>query len=482
MMQPVETERGGSATLFWLARFWGLVAVFYFLDKNSWFQGTLVAPYARISTRLAGLGLSLIGVDCRISDNAIAAAGKNFLVASSCTGSFVFLIFAALVLTFPVAWKKRLGGLVLGFVSIAGLNLLRIILIVLLGSRFPATFWGMHIVFGQALIIAGTLATFIWWVRDEADGRDRKAGIFGRVRLGRLATLYVAGFLFSYAIYALFLSSPVGQWLREIIIHHATAVVGLLTGGASWDGRVIHTARNSIRVIQNCLSSPVLVLFLAGFFVLPLSWPRRLLLFASSFLPLYYLYHLVRTVFLVLFLTGDRSVSFAYNFFGHLILIPALFFLGFYYWVAVRRLAGLREEALRFIGGLSVAVVLALVDYFSWRVAGIGTGGDFYNPGRLLTFMPVVHVLVWTALVLATPKWDLKRRLAWVAGGIAAFSFFYLLLLAGIEGLELKPHHWLLKALNIGLPGLVYFLLIPLRVGNEEAGSDPDPVESEIQR
>ena len=483
MNQAAQAEKSGKSTVLWLLRFWGLVVLFYFLDQNPWVQERVVSLYARFSTRLAGLGLSLVGVENQVRGNAIVADGRDFLVAGSCTGSFVFLIFAALVLTFPVPWKKRLGGLLLGFVAIAGLNLLRIILIVLLGSRFPATFWGMHIIFGQALIIAGTLATFIWWVREEG-GYGRQRLLPGRRRLTRLAALYVAGFLFSYGVYALFLSSPAGEWLRGIIIQHATRVVGLLTGGASWNGQVIHTARNSIRVIQNCLSSPVLVLFLAGFFLLPLSWPKRLLLFGASFLPLYYLYHLVRTVFLVLFLTGDRSTSFAYNFFGHLVLVPALLLLAAGYWVAVRHLATPREQVLKIAAGLFPAAVMAGADYFFWQTAGShllallpGSGTGFYNPGRLVTFMPAVHVLVWTALVLATPRWSFRRRLAWLAGGIAAFSLFYLLLVAGLGGLRLQPHHWLLKIINIGLPGVCYFITVPGKV-DDDAGAGLPPLET----
>ncbi len=478
MSEIAESDKKGNAVVFWLARFWGLVGIFYFLDKNAWFQERLVAVYARCSTRLAGLGLTLIGVDCRVSDNAITAAGKNFLVAASCTGSFVFLIFAALVLTFPVSWKKRLGGLLLGFVSIAGLNLLRIMLIVLLGSRFPASFWGMHIIFGQALIIAGTLATFIWWARDET-GPGRETLLPGRRRLGKLALLYVAGFLFSYGVYAFFLSSPAGEWLRGVIVRHAAGVLGLLTGGASWDGQVIHTARNSIRVIQNCLSSPVLVLFLAGFFLLPLSWPKRLLLFALSFLPLYYLYHLVRTVFLVLFLTGDRSVSFAYNFFGHLVLVPALLGLSAYYWCGIRRKRGCREQFLQLGIGLVIAGAVAGVVYcfwqgfgLEWLRAAVGVAGKFYDHGSLLRLMPAVHLLLWGSLVWSTPGWSPARRLFWLAGGVVVLSLFYAVLMAAIGLLCLHPHHWLLKLLNIGLPVLVYFLLVPGRV-------EPDSGEAE---
>ncbi|NPA24465.1 MAG: hypothetical protein GXO34_01395, partial [Deltaproteobacteria bacterium] len=69
-----------SAVWTWMIGFWVLAALFYFLDRTAWFQEGLVALYARYSTRLAGWGLTLIGVDCRVGENSISAGGRNFLV------------------------------------------------------------------------------------------------------------------------------------------------------------------------------------------------------------------------------------------------------------------------------------------------------------------------------------------------------------------------------------------------------------------
>ena len=476
---PLPPARVRGSLLFWLARFWGLAACFYLLDRNPWFQRVLVEPYALLSSRLAGYGLLLLGAESRIAGDVVEISGHNFRVAGCCTGSMVFLLLAALVLTYPVSWKRRLFGVGAGFVSISLLNILRILLIVILASRFPATFWGMHIIIGQALIIAGTLATFICWAREPENEPERALILPRSAVLGRATALYVAGFLVSYGLYALFLTSPPGEWLRRLIIHHATVVVGLLSGSAAQHGEVIHTARNSIRVVHSCLSSPVLVLFLAAIFLLPLSRGKRAFLYLSSFLPLYYLYHLLRTVFLVLFLTGDRNLNFAYNFFGHLVLVPALLGFSVYYWCGIRHVSGCKEQFMRLGIGFVVGGVVAGIAYCFWQEVGLewlraalGVAGPFYDHGRLMRLMPAVHLLLWGSLVWSTPYCSRIRRLLWLAGGAVVWSLFYAVLITAISRLGLHPHHWLLKMLNLGPPLLAYFVLVPGRVELDDGGAE----------
>ncbi len=466
-----SADKGAVRT--WMIRFWVLAVLFYFLDQTAWFQKNLVALYARCSTRLAGLGLTLIGVDCHVGENSIAAGGRTFTVA----GSIVFLIFTAMVLTFPASWKKRLTGVLFGFVSITTLNILRIILIVLLGSRFPATFWEMHIIFGQALIIAGTLATFIWWARDSGR-RERVFPLSGRGAMVT-AALFGGGFIFSYLLYYLFLDSPLGEWFRCLVVSHAAGLLGLFAS-VRLNGELITTAHNSIRVVHSCLASPVLVLILAAIFLLPLSWPRRLLLYALGFFPLYYLYHLLRTIVLVWFLHGDRSLNFAYNTFGQLILIMLIFGASVFYWGTRKPGVGIGRQSLKLLAALFPALLLALSCGWFWRAWGIsrmfflfGIHKTLYDPGRVVSMMPVVQVLIWVALVLSTPdgrSW--ARRLKWSAFGVLFSNLFFVAVITGISLLGLTPHHWLLKFVNIGLPTVAYFCLARSWL---DTGPGPEP-------
>jgi len=463
----VETGGGtasGNRMLGWLIRFWGLAAFFYWLDQTAWFKAVIVTPYAHLSTIVTAKLLFLLGVGCQVSGTSLTLAGRSFVVADSCTGSFVFLLLAAVMIAFPASVKEKLIGLLAGLATVVSLNLLRTLMIVILASRFSSSFWSLHIIVGQALIIAGTLAVFIWWAQRVG---DRRAPFFSKnQQLFYSAFLYVAGFLFSYACYTFFLQSPLGEWFKNLVVSHAAVVLGLFTETAH-HGQVISTAKSSIRVIHGCLSSPVLVLFLAVFFILPLSWPLRLLLYLVCFFPLYYTYHVARTVAAVWFMAGGRDANFAYNFFGQVALLKVLLLFSIYYWSIIRKSITIGRQLCRALILVIPAAGLAFLVGWFWQKAAVPTliiliddSLKLYDPGRIVSLMPVFHTLSWLFLIATTPIWKVKKRVFRGVIGFFGLNLFYALLVISILLLNLAPHPWLIKSINIFLPFAIYMIMI----------------------
>ncbi len=480
-MHNVTTKKGGfdSAALGWLVRFWGLAALFYWLDHTSWFKALVVAPYARLSAFVTAHLLTLLGVEYQSQGSSLMLAGKVFVVADSCTGSFVFLLLAAVIIAFPASWKEKLTGLVAGLFTVVFLNLFRTLMIVILASRFTGSFWGLHIIVGQALMIAGTLGVFIWWAQGVGKGRSTVLSLSSR-RLFEGVALYIVGFLFSYGLYTLFLHCPVGTWFKDLVIRHAAALLGLFTETKQY-GQVITTTRISIRVIHDCISSPVLVLFLASFFLLPLSWPRRLLLYGVCFFPLYYLYHVFRTVVAIWFMAGGKDANFAYNFFGQVALIKALLLFSVYYWAGLRKVTSIGRQLLSLLIYIIPALIPALLVGWFWQHFGLsflvsiaGGSKELYDPGRIVSLMPVFHLSVWLVLVMTTPFWSWRKRLGWVLFGYLGINLFFLVLVFVLLVLGLAPHPWLIKFLNVALPFACYFMIAP-RVGY----SSPDSCQEQ---
>ncbi len=474
-MNNSTTKKGSfdRAALGWLVRFWGLAAFFYWLDHTSCFKTVVVAPYARLSALVTARLLALLGVEFQIQGSSLTVSDKVFVVADSCTGSFVFFLLAAVIIAFPASWKEKLLGLTVGLVTIVTLNLLRTLMIVVLASRFSGTFWGLHVIVGQALIIAGTLGVFVWWAQGVGQGRTVLS--LSRRRLFSGVALYVCGFLFSYGLYTLFLNSLFGTWFKDLVIRHAALVLGIFTESVQ-QGQVINTARSSIRVIHDCLSSPVLVLFLATFFIFPLSWSRRLLLYAVCFFPLYYFYHVVRTVVAVWFMAGGRDVNFAYNFFGQIALVKALLLFSVYYWAGLRQAVTIGRQLLLLLLSAFPAIALALFNGWLWQNFGlsyfavlVGSVERLYDPGRIVSMMLVFHVFVWLALVLTTPLWSLRQRFKWGLAGCLMLNLFYTLMVMILLFLGLAPHPWLIKSINVALPFAAYFL-IATRIGGSSSG------------
>lgn len=463
----MKKSRYGNTTLSWLVRFWGLAALFYWLDQSSWFKDLVVAPYARLSAASTAQLLTLLGIEFQLHGSTLTVAGKVFVVADSCTGSFVFLLLAAVIITFPATWKEKLTGLSAGLLTIVSLNLLRTLMIVVLVARFPGSFWGLHIIVGQALIIAGTLGVFVWWAHGV--GQSRQVLKLSSRRLFSGIAIYLCGFLFSYFLYTFFLNSPVGTWFKDLVIRHASMVLGLFTETVQ-QGQVISTARNSIRVIHGCLSSPVLVLFLASFFLLPLSGPRRLLLYGACFFPLYYIYHVTRTVLAIWFMAGGRDANFAYNFFGQVALVKALLLFSVYYWACLRQITTITRQFFLLLTLIVPIFLLVLFNGWGWQNFGLplivtltGAIEQLYDPGRIVSLMPSFHIFAWSTLTMSTPLWSLKQRLKWTLAGILILNLFYIILVTGMLILGLKPHPWIIKAINVALPFVAYFMIVTRR-------------------
>ncbi len=449
-----------NRTLGWLFRFWGLAALFYWLDHATWFKAVIVAPYAQLSTLATAKILFLLGLECQVNGSALTLSNQTFVIADSCTGSFVFLLLAAVIIAFPASFKEKLLGLAAGFATVIFLNLLRTLMIIILATKFSGSFWSLHIIVGQALMIAGTLGVFIWWAKGVGSGMPLLSP--DRRRMLQMIGLYVIGFIVSYILYSLFIKCSLGNRLQSLIISHAAMVLGLFTDTIQ-QGDVISTGRNSVKIIHACLSSPVLVLFFAAFFILPISWPKRFLLYIICFFPLYYAYNLARIVAVVWFLPTGQNAAFSRNFFSQLVAVSAALIFSIYYWIGIRKAATFRRQLTAAVAAIVLSSGIALLTGWLWQectvILFVNKGKEFYDPGRTVSLMPIFHILPWLFLVLTTPVWSFRQRISRGLIGYAGLNLFYALVIAILFFSGFTPHPRLIKAVNLLLPFVVYYFL-----------------------
>ncbi len=461
MNSKTDGSISNNQTLGWLVRFWGLAALFYWLDRAAWFKAALVAPYAHFSTLAASKIMFLLGLECQIHGNSLTLSDHTFVIANSCTGSFVFFLLAAVIIAFPASFKEKLIGLAAGFITIASLNLLRTLMIIILAAKFSGSFWSLHIIVGQALMIAGTVGVFIWWAKGVGSGIPFLSP--NRRRMLQLVGLYVIGFIVSYILYSLFVRSSLGNWLQGLIISHAAAVLGLFTNTVQ-QGEVISTARNSVKVIHACLSSPVLVLFFAAFFILPVSWSKRFLLYIICFFPLYYAYNVARIVAVVWFLPTGQNAAFSRNFFSQLVAVSGALMFSIYYWIGIRKEVTLRQQLTVAVAAIILSSGIALLTGWFWQKLTIPlffhNGKEFYDPGRTISLMPIFHIFPWLFLTFSTPIWNLRQRIFRGFTGYAGLNLFYALVIATLFFSGFTPHPRLIKAVNLLLPFAAYYLLL----------------------
>ena len=81
-----------------------------------------------------------------------------------CAALDAHALFAAAVLAFPAPWRHRLGGLAAGTLGLAAANVGRIVVLYLVGIRWPAIFPFMHEEVLQLAIVLTAFLAFRGWI------------------------------------------------------------------------------------------------------------------------------------------------------------------------------------------------------------------------------------------------------------------------------------------------------------------------------
>ncbi len=155
-------------------RLWLRLLVFVFIlivlftaEQTHWGQAAVVQPFTAGLAWACGKLLVLFDPTVAVDGNVLrnATSGEGVMIEPGCNGVEAMIILAAALIAFPAPWRYRLGGLVVGFVAVQGLNLLRIISLFYLLQWNAVWFEWAHLYLWQALIMFDVLVVFLLWLR-----------------------------------------------------------------------------------------------------------------------------------------------------------------------------------------------------------------------------------------------------------------------------------------------------------------------------
>lgn len=416
---------------------------------------------------------SLIGFQQAIVTWYAGAPHIGIVVTSDCSGADVMALCAAVTLAYPVAWRRRITGLVSGLAMLLALNIWRIA--TLYQARTLTALDWLHRVVWPAILVVATVAYVIWWIRESAGSqptRDR-----GIVRLG--TPLLVSGLAYAAAVPWMFTSAL----LRIASEWTATGGAFLLQRfGASVHsaGDVLVTARGAFQVTPECLFTPVLPLYVAGAWVLPIARSKRWLWLLAA-VPLFFLLGIVRLLALALppFLV-DRPAFLVHGFYqiaAGVIAIAALAR------VAARRLDG-ELWAPRALTGLGAAAIVAGVLGSSWQrgLLGVAAGVHSVFPSTLiiltspsdqqgaLAMLPVFQLAVVVGLWAALTRGTRLRSLLTALGVLAATQVTLLVVLGYLSArYGVQAHAVMIRGWAVAAPvviALTWLSQLPTMLGD----------------
>ena len=449
----------------WIVLFMALMAGFYWIDQSQWFQKMLLDRLAYGITTVTVWAMSFLGAHLEQADSTVITGAGRIEVARSCTGSFVFMMFAAAIIPFPSTWKWRLKGLLFGLAALMVLNLFRTCMIVLVGSRFPNAIQTFHVIIGQIIVIAGMTTVFLWWAKHPQ--KTPRVSFFSNNRqMFRAILLFCVGYLCGFWLYQAFLESPPGLFVKHMVEAHTFQIISFLNN-TFLQGQLSQFSAAPAKLVDGCLSSPMVVLFVAVVVAWPARWWKRALVILTGFIPFFYGYHLFRAILVSLSLgIQSKEVNFAYNFYGQLLLVIALFVWIGYLWCFSHKSISRRRFLTLFVPSSLLGLLLALG--LGWTVrrfiipflTGWISGAPLlsYDPEQMVSLMVDLQIFIWVSLIGSTPGLPLARK-CWLSlsGIISAFTVAVIAVIL-MEVFHLSPHKGMFKLAVVLLPFAAYYI------------------------
>lgn len=149
-----------------------------FLSLAVWLEPNL-GPLNRATASLAGAFLELWGYAPLVRGELITLSGFTVRIVGECTSLYATLLLGSFILATPVAWGRRLAGIVAGGALIEVLNLARIALVIRTGAFHPSLFQPVHVFLGQVVMLAMVAGCCLVW-KERAEGNPGGSGFVAR--------------------------------------------------------------------------------------------------------------------------------------------------------------------------------------------------------------------------------------------------------------------------------------------------------------
>ncbi len=166
----MPVKRMNPLILHFLLKFAGSILVLSILLQLPWVQENLQHPYTRLIARWDGVILSSFGIPVTVDGTLVKEGDYVVEIRRGCDGLDVLILFVSAVLAYPFPWKRQLLGLLYGSAIIFFLNLVRTVVLFLIGRKTDrATFEFFHLYVWQFAIILVVMVFWVYWI-----GRDNK--------------------------------------------------------------------------------------------------------------------------------------------------------------------------------------------------------------------------------------------------------------------------------------------------------------------
>jgi len=139
------------------------VAAGGFVLSLPWVEQSLVAPWTRLNARGTAAIARVLGIDAEAHGADVFYGWGSLRIVVGCNGVEALLILTSAVLAFPAPWRQRALGVTAGTVAILGVNLVRLVNLVVVAKVAPTWLPVFHVYVWQVLIVLVAVSLFLTW-------------------------------------------------------------------------------------------------------------------------------------------------------------------------------------------------------------------------------------------------------------------------------------------------------------------------------
>jgi exosortase/archaeosortase family protein len=378
---------------------------FFGLLRLNWTVVNVVLPFTRAQ---AGLAVGLFGTPALPVEVTLACSGADAL--ALCLGA---------LLAYPVPWRARLAGAGGGAALILGLNTLRIGSLGRVAAS-PAWFNTLHLYVWPAVLTIAIAGYVFTWMR-LADRRSPPSPLASAMQARpspmasarhvpqpsqRFVVLTVAFVLLFLAASPLYLESSSVFALAGFIARAAAVTLGVVGVSAHAAANVLWTSRGGFLVTQECISTPLIPVYLAAICAYSTTW-RRLILGVLATPLLFIALGIARLLVVALPEVVVSPIFFVHAFY-QLVLGAVVVFLA-----ALWRHGGRAALGHALVGIIVGVLFVYLLGPFYTRVVGSQAGAQLDDPQGAIALLPAFQVGLYLAMWVAAFHQGLLVAVGW---------------------------------------------------------------------
>ncbi len=150
--------------LTFIGLFFGLVLLLNVVIAWSWVDSNIILPYTEAITGFSGQVLNLIGYPVTRTSTILRSDNFAVDIRRGCDGVVATVLLISACLAYPSNFRQKLFGAAAGYGLIFFLNLLRIIVLFILGDEGAMEMFDfVHTYVAQFAVIALTMVFWVYW-------------------------------------------------------------------------------------------------------------------------------------------------------------------------------------------------------------------------------------------------------------------------------------------------------------------------------